>query len=491
MSTIEFVDQTLRDGQQSLWGMRMRAGHALPVAAAIDRVGYSVVDVTGSSQFEVQVRHHHDNPWEGLDLLRAAMPTATLRAGTRSNGIVGMGLTPYCMLDLWVTTLAKHGIDSFWIFDCLFNIDEMARMVGTVTGAGATASPQVMFGTSPVHTDAYFADKVAQLAAVEGVRSLLIGDEAGVLAVERAVGFLPAMVAAAGDVPLEMHFHNTTGLAPVNHLIGVEAGIRILHTAVESLANGPSMPSAANTADNLRRRGHAPDIDIAPLAGISTHFARVARAEGHPVGAPREYSVAVIDQQLPGGMTGTLRNQLVQYGMVHRLDEVLAEVTVVRAEMGFPIMATPYSQLVGIQALLNVVTGERYSMVPDENLMYLAGHMGPHPAPVDPDVLDKALGSERGRQFQRWTAPQPSLAEVRHAHGDTLSDEELILRFLMPDPDVDAMYAAGPVPQHLPVAETPGAELVVELMRSSKAAYVALDHGDVHLTLSRPSSSTM
>jgi oxaloacetate decarboxylase (Na+ extruding) subunit alpha len=164
---------------------------------------------------------------------------------------------------------------------------------------------------------------------------------------------------------------------------------------------------------------------------------------------------------------------------------VLAEVAVVRAEMGYPIMATPYSQLVGIQALLNVVTGKRYSMVPDENLMYLAGHMGPHPAPVDPEVLDTALGSERGREFQDWTPPQPSLAEVRHAHGDTLSDEELILRFLMPDPDVDAMYAAGPVPRHLPVADTPAAEMVVELMRSSRAAYLALDHGDVQLTLSR------
>src|SRR4029079_17317933 len=249
--------------------------------------------------------------------------------------------------------------------------------------------------------------------------------------------------------------------------------------------NGPSMPSAANTADNLRRRGHAPNIDTGPLDAISTHFARVARAEGHPVGAPREYSGAVLDQQLTGGMTGTLRNQLVQYGMAHRLDEVLEEVTVVRAEMGYPIMATPYSQLVGIQALLNVVTGKRYSMVPDENLMYLAGHMGPHPAPVDPEVLDEALGSERGREFQRWTPPQPSLEEVRHAHGDTISDEELILRFLMPDPDVDAMYAAGPVQRHLPVADTPGAEMVVELMRSSRAAYLALDHGDVHLALSR------
>ena len=152
--------------------------------------------------------------------------------------------------------------------------------------------------------------------------------------------------------------------------------------------------------------------------------------------------------------------------------------------MGYPIMATPYSQLVGIQALLNVVTGKRYSMVPDENLMYLAGHMGPHPAPGRP-------GGARQGARQRARAGVPGLdaaaavaREVRHAHGDTLSDEELILRFLMPDPDVDAMYAAGPVPRHLPVADTPGAEMVVELMRSSRAAYLALDHGDVHLTLS-------
>jgi oxaloacetate decarboxylase alpha subunit len=485
VSAIRFVDQTLRDGQQSLWGMRMRAGHALPVAKAIESVGYDVVDVAGSSLFEVQVRHHHENPWEGLDLLRAAMPTASLRAGTRSNGIVGMGLTPYAMLDLWVSTLARHGIDSFWIFDCLFNLPEMARMVDTVRAAGATASPQVMFGTSPVHTDAYFADKVKRLAAIPGVHSILIGDEAGVLSVQRATEFLPTMVSAAADVPLEMHFHNTTGLAPVNHLIGAEAGIRTVHTAVESMANGPSMPSAGNTADNLRRAGYHADIDTGPLAAISDHFARVARAEGHPIGAPREYSVAVLDQQLPGGMTGTLRNQLVQYGMADRLEEVLAEVTVVRAEMGYPIMATPYSQLVGIQALLNVVSGERYSMVPDENLMYLAGHMGPHPAPVDQEVLDKALNSERGREFQKWTPPQPTISEIRHAHGDTLSDEELILRFLMPDPDVDAMYAAGPVQRHLPVAQTPEAALVIELMRSTRSAYLALDHGDLSLRLSK------
>lgn len=485
MADIRFVDQTLRDGQQSLWGMRMRAGHSLPVAAAIDRVGYHVVDVTGSSMFEVLVRHNHENPWEGLDLLRAEMPTATFRAGTRSNGIVGMGLTPYAMLDLWVHTLAKHGIDSVWIFDCLFNLHEMQRMTETVLAAGATPSPQVMFGTSPVHTDDYFADKVAAIAAFDGVESILIGDEAGVLAVERAHTLLPAAIAAAGAVPLEMHFHNTTGLASVNHLIGVDAGIHIVHTAAESLANGPSMPSAGMTADNLTRRGHRPTIGTDELAGISEHFARVARHEGHPIGTPREFSVAVADQQLPGGMTGTLRNQLMQYGMAQRLPEVLDEITVVRAEMGYPIMATPYSQLVGIQALLNVVNGERYGMVPDENLMYLAGHMGPHPAPVDPDVLDKALGSPRGRHFVDWSPPQPSLAEIRHAHGDLISDEELLLRFLMPGPDVDATYAAGPVQRHLPTTQSPEAGLVHDLLRSSRAAFLSYEHGHTHVTLHR------
>jgi oxaloacetate decarboxylase alpha subunit len=483
--TVEFVDQTLRDGQQSLWGMRMRAGHALPVTDLINRAGYSIIDLTGSSIFEVLVRHHRENPWETLDLLRAALPGATLRAGTRSNGIVGMGLTPHCMLDLWVTTLARHGIDNFWIFDCLFNIDLMQRIARSITDAGATASPQLMFGTSPVHTDEYFADKASAIAGFDSVRSILIGDEAGVLAVDRARELLPALVAAAGDVPLEMHFHNTTGLASVNHLIGADAGIRVVHTAVESMANGPSMPSAEMTADNLRRCGYHPAINTDDLGRVSDHFARHAKAEGYPLGVPREYSRAIVDQQLPGGMTGTLRNNLTQYGMSERLDEVLDEVVRVRAEMGWPIMATPFSQLVGIQAVLNVVTGKRYSMVPDENLMYLAGHMGAHPAPVDPEVLDRTLSTERGRYYQDWTPPQPTLKEVRHAHGDRLSDEELILRFLMPDTDVDAMYAAGPVQRLIPVAESPEVEMINELMRTTRASYIELNCGDTRIALRR------
>jgi oxaloacetate decarboxylase alpha subunit len=142
-------------------------------------------------------------------------------------------------------------------------------------------------------------------------------------------------------------------------------------------------------------------------------------------------------------MTGTLRNQLVTYGMEHRLPEVLEEAIRVRAEMGYPIMATPFSQLVGIQALLNVVQGERYLIVPDENLMFLAGHYGPPPGELDQDVLDKALSTPRGKAMLDWSPPQPTIEEIRREYGQKLSDEELLLRYLIPGPDVDAMYAAG------------------------------------------------
>jgi len=485
VASIDLIDQSMRDGQQSLWGMRMRAGHCLPVASEIDRVGYRVVDFTGSSLFEVLVRFCRENPWDGLDLVRAAMPTATLRAGTRSAAIVGMGLTPDSILELWVRTLAKHGIGSLWVFDCLFDMPQMMKICDVAHDAGLKVAPQVMFGESPVHTDAYFADKIAQMASWDCVDSIILGDESGALSAERADSFIAASKAAAGTVPLELHFHNTTGISTFNYLTGVKHGVRILHTAVGPMANGPSMPSAEVTIDNLRRLGHDVNIDDEPLPRIARHFRRVAEAEGYEVGVPREYNVSASQHQLPGGMTGTLMNQLRQYGMEHRLGEVLDEIAVVRAEMGYPIMATPYSQLVGIQALLNIVNGQRYSVFPDENLMYLGGHMGPIAGEVDQNVMDRAFSTQRGKEFLDWQPPQPSLKEVRAKIGENLSDEELLLRFLMPGPDVDAMLAAGPVRTRLAYPDSPESTLVRDLMSRTASSYLAYDDGRVSVQMRR------
>jgi oxaloacetate decarboxylase alpha subunit len=240
-----------------------------------------------------------------------------------------------------------------------------------------------------------------------------------------------------------MHFHNRTAMASLNHIIGVEEGLTIVHTAVSPVANGPSMPSTEVTADNVRRLGHEIAIDTSRISEVAEHFGALADELGYERGRPVEYAVANLQQQFPGGMMGTLQAQLRTYGMDDRLPAVLEEAVRVRAEMGYPIMATPFSQLVGIQALLNVVQGERYLTIPDENLMYLAGHYGTPPGPLDPDVLDRAVSTERGKRMFDREPPQPTLAEIRRQLGRRLPDEELLLRYLIPEPDVDAMYAAA------------------------------------------------
>ena len=484
MTKIEFIDQSLRDGQQSLWGMRMRAGHSLPVAADIDRVGYRIVDFTGSSIFEVLVRYQRENPWEGLDLVRAAMPNSRMRAGSRANAIVGMGLTPRSILELWVRTLIKHGIGSMWIFDCLFNLDEMKWMCGIVQDAGAEAAPQVMFAESPVHTDEFFARIVREMSTW-GVETIILGDEAGILSPDRAATWIPAMVEAAQGTTLEAHFHNTTGVSTLNYITAAKHGIHILHTAVGPMANGPSMPSVEITADNMKRLGYEVDLDLSLLPGIADHLTRVAENEGFLVGVPREYNLAHSAHQLPGGMTGTLIAQLKQYGMESRYDELMHEISIVREEMGYPVMATPYSQLVGRQALLNLVNGERYTIFPDENLMSLAGHMGPIPGTVAPEVMDRAFSSKRGKEFLDWERPDPSLKEIRHQFGDLISDEELLLRYLIPGPDVDATLAAGPVKTSFNYSDSPEVMLVRDLMNRTTAKYLTYQHGDLTVNMQR------
>ena len=484
MARIEIIDQTLRDGQQSLWGMRMQAGHMLPVADAIDSAGYRIVDLTGSSMFEVMVRFRQENPWNGLDTMRSALPRSVLRAGTRTNGIVGMNVTPHSIVELWIRSLAKHGIESLWIFDCLHDIDQMLDVARIARDAGLKPSPQINFSQSPVHTDEYYADLIERLVAGGAAETIVLGDEAGVLGPERARRWIRLMREHAGDVPLELHFHNRTAMANLNHIIGVEEGVSILHSAVSTMANGVSMPSTEVTVDNMRRLGHEVAVDDSRLAEVAEHFGSLADDQGFHRGAPVEYAVASIQQQFPGGMMGTLREQLKQVGMTDRLPDVLEESIRVRAEMGWPIMATPFSQLVGIQALLNVVQGERYVTIPDENLMYLAGWYGKPPGEVDAELLDRATRTDRGRAILAQShAPQPSLAEIRADYGEQLSDEELLLRYLIPGPDVDAMYAAAkPIEPIHPLGAT---AWLRDLMATTAGRAVSATRGAVSVSLRR------
>lgn len=489
MARIEIIDQTLRDGQQSYWGMRMQAGQMLPVADAIDSAGYRVVDLTGSSIFEVMVRFRQENPWQGLDAIRAALPSSTLRAGTRTNGIVGMNVTPDSIVELWIRTLAKHGIESLWIFDCLHDAENMVRVAKIARDAGLAPSPQLNFSQSPVHTDSYYADVIDRMIAGGAAETIILGDEAGVLGPERARQWIRQSQerAAAGGTPLEMHFHNRTAMANLNHIIGVEQGVTILHSAISTLANGVSMPSTEVTVDNMRRLGHEVAVDDRRFAEVAEHFGGLADDQGFQRGAPVEYQVANVQQQFPGGMMGTLREQLKQVNMSERLPEVLEEAIRVREEMGWPIMATPFSQLVGIQALLNVVQGERYATIPEENLMYLAGWYGTPPGEVDPEVLEKAAATARGKEMMDvGHAPQPELKDIRSEYGENLSDEELLLRYLIPGEDVETMYEAdNPIVPIRPLGGPGGLPWLKDLLRNSEARGVSATRGGVSVTLRR------
>ncbi len=484
MAHIQFLDETMRDGQQSLWGMRMQAGMALPVAPLIDRTGFRVIDLTGSSMFEVMIRTCKENPWEGLDLMVAAMPRTPIRAGMRCNAAVTFQVTPDALMDAWMRRLNVHGCRSFWIYDVLFNIDKMHRLAKVAKEFGAEVAGSIMFALSPVHTDEYYADKADKLSASPDIDTLLLYDTAGVLEKERLKTLVPAIKAKSRGKPIEFHSNNILGQSAKAYLDAVELGVSILHTASRPMANGPSVPSTEIMAHNISLLGHTHDLDLSLLAPVAEHFEKVGKAAGYLVNQYNEYDVLAVHHQIPGGMTGTLKAQLEKHNMTHRLDEVLRETAVVRRELGYPGMATPFSQLVGIQAVLNIVTGKRYSIVPDEVIQYAAKHYGETVAPIEPDILDRIMAAPRAKQIVANPPEQPTIEELRKRYG-TDDDDELILRALVPQADLDKMRAAGAVKRDFPLLSSPELDQVARLMRLAKSSSVQIRSSEMSVSLYR------
>lgn len=484
MAHVEFLDETMRDGQQSLWGMRMQAGMALPVSPLIDRTGFRVIDLAGSSLMEVMIKYCQENPWEGLDLLVNSMPRTRLRGGMRSNASVTFGVTPDALMDIWMRRLNEHGLRSFWIYDVLFNIDKMHRLAKVAKEYGSEVAGSVMFALSPVHTDEFFAQKAAELAASPDIDTILLYDTAGVLEKERMSTLIPAIKARIGNKPLEFHANNLLGQSGKAYLDAVDLGVTILHTASRPMANGPSVPSTESVVRNLELLGHTHSLNKDLFKPVADHFEAVGKAAGFLVNQSAEYDVLSIRHQIPGGMTGTLKAQLVQHGMSERLEEVLEETAAVRRELGFPGMATPFSQLVGTLAVLNVVTGKRYSVIPDEVIQYAAGYYGPTVAPIEPDIMDRIMTSSRAKEVLATPPEQPSAEDLRKQFGTT-DDDELILRALVPGPALDKMRAAGPVKTSFPLLSSPELDQVRNLLKVANLPLVQVQSQAMTLTLRR------
>lgn len=480
MSQVTFVDTTLRDAHQSLWNGRMTTAMMLPIAPVIDRVGFEALDFMALISMDWCVRNQRENPWERIRLMSAAMPNTPLIVG----GVLrNFGNVPDSVTEFWAKKISEAGAGRLRINDPYHDMDQITKAIGWSRDAGMTTMVALIYSYSPVHTDEYYALKARQMAEA-GADRIFIKDVDGLLTPERVRTLVPAVMKEIDGIPMELHGHCSTGLAPVYYMDALELGVHTLHTAVAPLANGPSQPSADVILRNVRSKGFSTGIDDQALEEMTQHFRYVARREGFPEGAPVEYDLRQYDHQVPGGMMSNYTAELARRGLSHQLDALLDEIARIRRELGYPIMVTPISQYIGAQAILNHTTGERYRIVTDEVIKYILGHYGDLAAPVDPDVRAKVMAMPRTGELLHWQPPQRSIEELRQDHDPGLSDEEFLLRVLSSNQQaVDEVLAAGPGTYDYPPRDKPVLELVRELTSRRDITSISIQKGDFSLTL--------
>jgi oxaloacetate decarboxylase alpha subunit len=389
------------------------------------------------------------------------------------------------MARLLIERVAHYGIMFTRTSDPWNDFAVLKREVDGLKKLGMETVVNLIYSVSPRHTDEYYARKAREAAAMRPYR-ICFKDVGGMLTPERTRTLVRLIRQNVGDVTLEFHAHCNNGLAPVCVLEAVKEGIRIVHTSVPPLANGSAQPSIFNVVGNLRALGYKPLVNENVLRPVEKHFRWVAQREGFPIGAPREYDEQWYRHQVPGGMISNLRHQLKMLGKENQLPKVLEEAAQVRAELGHPIMVTPFAQFVGSQSAINVMLGERYKEVTDQVIQYALGMWGKEGSDaMDPSVKAKILDRPRARELEKWEVPQPTLEEMRKKYGGpNLSDEELLLRFYAGPDFVDALKLAPPRKEYLD-ARQPLVRLVEELSRKRDVSRIFIRKGDMSLTMER------
>ena len=483
MKTIEIVDTTLRDAHQCLWATRMTTAMMLPAVERMDAIGFHAMDFMGMIQFDVCVRYLKEDPWERIRQVRRRMPRTPLKAAIRSMSLVGFDMLAEDVNLLWVERLAANGIRQVVAFDALADLDNIVPQLRHAKGLGIRPIGALVFCESPVHPDSLYATKARELVDRAQVEAIMIKDSGGLLTPDRIRTLVPAMKAAIGpDIPLQLHSHCITGLAPLVYLEGVKHGCDQVDCSIAPLANGPAQPATQTVVANLRAMGYGVEVDDALIDAVSEHFERVARQEGKPLGVPMAYDAFHYQHQVPGGMLTNLRFQLQQAGLEDRYQQVLEEIAQIRRELGWPIMVTPFAQLVATQAVLNVVQRERYKVVPDEVRKYALGYYGKLLAPVEPNVLDRIVANSSPSIPLEPQRPPPAVKALREKYPSA-SDDERLLRFMFAGSQVDEMLAAGAMKTSY-AFDTPLTRLLSELGKRPKLARLEIRKGPLHLDFS-------
>lgn len=395
MNKLLITETILRDAHQSQAATRMRTEDMLPVLDKLDKVGYFSLECWGGATYDACLRFLNEDPWDRLRALKEGLPNTKLQMLLRGQNLLGYKHYADDVVDLFIKKSIENGIDILRIFDALNDVRNLKQAIESTKKYGGICEAALSYTTSPVHNIEYFVDLSKTLVNM-GADIICIKDMANLLLPYDAFTLVKEIKSAV-NVPVHLHTHNTTGTGSMTYLKAIEAGVDIIDTALSPLANGTSQPATESIVATLQGTDRETGLDLTLLTEISEHFKKVAdrlKSEGYLNPKVLNVDVNTLLYQVPGGMLSNLINQLKEQGASDKLPEVLAEVPKVRKDMGYPPLVTPTSQIVGTQAVLNVVLGERYKMVTKEIKGLLKGEYGKLPAEPDPEVLKKCIGNE-------------------------------------------------------------------------------------------------
>ncbi|VTS44380.1 oxaloacetate decarboxylase [Streptococcus porcinus] len=430
MTKVRITETVLRDGQQSQIATRMTTEQMLPILENLDNAGYHALEVWGGATFDSCLRYLDEDPWERLRTIRKAVKKTKLQMLLRGQNLLGYRNYADDVVRSFVQKSIENGIDIIRIFDALNDPRNLQTAVAATKEFGGHAQVAISYTTSPVHTVDYFV-KLAEEYAQMGADSICIKDMAGVLTPQ--IGYdLVKGIKSVVDLPLEIHTHATSGISEMTYLKVAEAGADIIDTAVSSFAGGTSQPATESVVMGLEDLGFETGINLKEVEKVAAHLNTVRdhfRAEGLLNPKVKDIEPKTLIYQVPGGMLSNLLSQLTEQGLADKYEDVLAEVPRVRADLGYPPLVTPLSQMVGTQALMNIISGERFKVVPNEIKDYVRGLYGRPPAPLAAGIKEKIIGDEEVITIRPADLIEPQLPSLREDIAQYAKSEEDVLSY--------------------------------------------------------------
>ena len=445
------TDTILRDAHQSQAATRMRIEDMLPALEKLDKMGYWSLECWGGATFDVCMRYLNEDPWERLRTLKKHMPNTKLQMLLRGQNILGYKHYADDVVDAFIKKSIENGIDVIRIFDALNDTRNMEQAMKSCKKYGGICEAAMSYTISPVHNEEYFVEMAKELEKM-GADVICIKDMANLLLPFDAFSLVKKLKAAV-KCPIHLHTHNTTGTGDMSYLMAAQAGVDIIDTALSPFANGTSQPATESIVATFKGTDRDTGLDLTALAEVAAHFRTVAdkmKAEGILDPKVLNVDTKTLIYQVPGGMLSNMISQLKQAGKEDKYYEVLAEVPKVRKDFGYPPLVTPTSQIVGTQAVMNVIMGERYKMIPKESKALLRGEYGRLPGEVNEEVRKKAIGDAQVITCRPADLLEPELEKYKQEAGDLAKCEEDVLSYAL-FPQVASKFLAQ---RNKPTAET-------------------------------------